>query len=217
MEIHTHTGGLAATNCYLLLDETAGKAALIDAPKDTTAPLLEICRQRKIALEYLLLTHGHWDHVSDHAAVTQAFPAAKVMIHKADEPKLEDPGSKLYPLPYSIPPRKADAYLEDNAEIRVGNIVLKVLYTPGHAIGHVAFYHDGGPAGKRVLFVGDLIMAGTVGRYDLPDSDLGQLMASVKRVMALPDDTHLLSGHGPASKISAERHGNRFMHERGLV
>ena len=217
MEIHTHTGGLAATNCYLLIDETSGVAAMIDAPKDTTEPLLAICRERKLELKYLLLTHGHWDHTSDHGVVTRAFAGAKVMIHKLDEPKLEEPGSKLYPLPYTIPPRKADGYLEDGAEIWVGSIGLKVMHTPGHAIGHVCFYHDGGAGGKRVLFVGDLIMAGTVGRYDLPDSDLGQLLASVKRVIALPDDTHLLSGHGPRSTVGAERNGNRFMHERGVV
>ena len=72
MKIHTNTGGLAATNAYLIADETTGDAAIVDAPQNTTAPLLNVARHNKWNIRYLLLTHGHWDHTSDHKVVTDA-------------------------------------------------------------------------------------------------------------------------------------------------
>ena len=216
MQLHSNAGGLADTNAYLLIDEATHSAALIDAPKDTTAPLLKRCRDHRLNLTHLLLTHGHWDHVSDHAAVTAAFPKAKVMIHRLEEPKLQNPGSTLMELPYTIPPRSADAYLEDNAIISVGNLQLQVLHTPGHAVGHCCFFLAS--AHHPILFAGDLLMAGTVGRYDLPgDGDLPTLIASLRRVMALPNSTHILPGHGAHTKIAHERNGNPFLRERGII
>lgn len=214
MEIHVNTGGPAQTNGYLLVDTQARVAALIDAPKDATAGLLEICRRESLRLEYLLLTHGHWDHISDHALVTQTFPQARILMHALDVPKLEAPSSLFWPLPYTIPPGRPDGLLDDGQEVQVGGIVLRVLHTPGHSPGHVCFHAAGA---KPVLFAGDLLMAGTVGRYDLPDCSLDDLLASLRRVMTLPDATPVLSGHGPATRIGHERNGNPFLRGRGII
>src|SRR5690348_15965877 len=132
MKIHMNTGGLAQTNAYLLLDEPTKTAALIDAPGDTTAPLLQIAQQQGYDHKYLLLTHGHWDHPSDHQIVTTAFPHAKVLIHPLDESKLLDPVSKKFPLPYTIPPRRPDGYLNEGEHIQIGSLDFLILHTPGH-------------------------------------------------------------------------------------
>ena len=212
MKIHVNTGGLAETNGYLLVDEKQKAAAIIDAPKDTTENLLEIARSGGFDVKYLLLTHGHWDHLSDHDEVTAVFPKAQVLMHRLDEPKLVTPGSDMFDLPYTIPGRKADGYVEDGDKMHVGSIVLAAMHTPGHCPGHLCFYS----AAEGVLFAGDLLMAGSVGRYDLAEGDLELLKKSIRRVMQLPDATHVLSGHGPGTTIGRERAGNPFVRQWGL-
>jgi glyoxylase-like metal-dependent hydrolase (beta-lactamase superfamily II) len=209
MKIYSNAGGMAETNAYMLVDEATRRAALIDAPQNTTASLLAVAKEQGYDVEFLLLTHGHWDHISDHKVVTQAFPNAKVLIHQLDEPKLQNPGSLLFELPYQIPPRDADAYIEDGQKIHVGQIVLAAMHTPGHAQGHVVFYAND----LGVLFAGDLLMAGAVGRYDLEDGDAAVLKKSLHRVMLLPDATRVLPGHGPATTIGQQRQSNPFIRE----
>jgi hydroxyacylglutathione hydrolase len=213
MKIYMNTGGLAETNCYLLVDQASKAAALIDAPEATTASLLGTARENGYDLQYLLLTHGHWDHLSDHKVVTDAFPNAKVLIHELDEPKLQHPGSDIFELPYVIPPRHADAYLHDGDKIHLGHITLAAMHTPGHSPGHVVLYD----AENAVLFSGDLLMAGGVGRYDLADGNLEILKQSLHRVMLLPDLVRVFSGHGPATTIGHERAKNPFLREFTLT
>ncbi len=212
MKIHMNTGGLAATNCYLLLDEATRQGALIDAPHDTIAPLLTLAREQSYDLPWLLITHSHWDHIGDHAVYSAAYPQGKLLIHPAAEPRLLAPGSSMYELPYAIAPRQADAYLQDNQIIEFGTIKLQALLTPGHAPGHIAFYS----AEHQLLLAGDLLFAGAVGRWDLPESNLAQLQASLRRVLALPDATRVLSGHGGATTIGEERHSNPVLQQLGL-
>lgn len=213
MKIHMNTGGLAETNAYLVFDETSKIGAIIDAPEATTAELIEQAKTHGIDVQYLLLTHGHWDHLSDHAVVIEAFPKAKLLMHKLDEHKLQKPGSAVFDLPYEIPPRDPDAHFESGDKIHIGQVVLTVMHTPGHSPGHVCFYD----AENHVLFAGDLLMAGSVGRYDFPDCSLEELKASLRRVMALPEQTHVLSGHGPATTIGNEKNGNPFIRQWHLA
>jgi len=212
MKIHMNTGGLAATNAYLILDEPTKTAMLVDAPKDTVEPLLQVIRAQDYALPLFVLTHGHWDHLSDHDVVTKAFPDSRLLIHALDEPRLERPVSLLFELPYSIAPRKADAYLTDGQVLEVGAQRWEVLYTPGHAIGHVGLYN----AEEAVLLAGDLLFQGSIGRTDLPDSNVTQMKESLRRVMQLPNETRVLSGHGPATTIGAERAENDFIRMFGV-
>jgi hydroxyacylglutathione hydrolase len=212
MKIYMNTGGLAETNAYLIANEATRAAAIVDAPEGTTATLIALARQHGYDVQYLLLTHGHWDHISDHAVVTEAFPKVQVMIHKADEIKLQKPGSEMFDLPYEIPPRSADAYLEDGGKIHIGNITLAAMHTPGHSPGHVVLY----AAEQATLFSGDLLMAGGVGRYDLSDGNEKVLRQSLRRVLLLPDGVKVLSGHGPATTIGRERAGNFYVREHRL-
>jgi hydroxyacylglutathione hydrolase len=212
MKIFSNTGGLAETNAYLIVDEASKSAALIDAPEATTASLLGVAKEHGYNIEYLLLTHGHWDHISDHKVVTNAFPKAKVLIHKLEEPRLINPHSLLFELPYAIEPRSADGYIEDGEKLHVGHITLAAMLTPGHAAGHLVFY----ASEQATLFAGDLLMAGAVGRYDFPDGNVVTLKKSLQRVLTLPDSTKVLSGHGPDTTIGRERAGNPFIREWGL-
>src|SRR3954463_15875338 len=103
-----NTGGIAVTNCFVIADEDAKQAVLFDAPDHTTEPLLDECKNRGWDLIGLWLTHGHFDHIADHKVVTDRFPKAQVLIHPLDEPKLQDPQSSVFQLPFEIPPRSAD-------------------------------------------------------------------------------------------------------------
>jgi glyoxylase-like metal-dependent hydrolase (beta-lactamase superfamily II) len=209
MNILKNCGGIAETNCYLIADETTAKAVLFDAPNDTTAELLEEAGRRGWDVIGLWLTHGHFDHVADHAVVTAKFPKAKVLIHRLDEPKLLMPASQMFALPFEIPMRKADEYVEDGQELKIGNLTARVMHTPGHSPGHVMYYF----AEQNVLVGGDLIIMDSVGRTDLPDSNYRDLQASIRKVMALPPDTQLLPGHGPPSYLADEAKNNPFVAE----
>ena len=211
MKILSATGGIAATNAYLVADETTRKAVIFDAPDHTVAPLLDAAQKNGWEVIGLWLTHGHFDHLADHAEVTARFPKAEVRIHRLDEPKLRRPNSSFFALPFSITPRGADGYFEDNQELKLGNLRLQVLYTPGHSPGHVMFYFPQ----EKVLIGGDLIIMGAVGRTDLPDANHATLNASIRRVMKLPGDVRLYPGHGSPSTLREEPEQNPYV--RGAV
>lgn len=205
--IAMNTGGIAATNAFLIADEASKQAVLFDAPNDTAAPLLDEAQRRGFDVIGLWLTHGHFDHIAEHKLVTDRYPAARVLVHALDAPKLRDPGSSSFVLPFTIPPREPDGFVEDGQTLNIGPLRVEVIYTPGHAPGHVMFHLPD----EKVLVGGDLIIAGAVGRTDLPDSDPDALNASIRRVMQLPDDTTLLPGHGRPSTLGDERRSNEYV------
>ena len=207
MQVLTATGGLASTNAFLVADEEAKQAVIFDAPDHTVTPLLDAAAERGWDVIGLWLTHGHFDHLADHQLVTDRFPAAKVLIHELDAPKLRNPKSAVFPLPFTIPPREPDGFVTDGQTLRLGGLTAQVIFTPGHSPGHVMYHF---PAEKLVIG-GDLIIGNAVGRTDLPDSDPAALGESVRRVMNLPPDTTLLGGHGPATMLAREAAENRFV------
>lgn len=209
MKILMDTGGIAYTNCFLVVDDASGDCVLFDAPDHTVANLLTEIDKNKWNLIGLWLTHGHFDHVADHKIVCDRFPNAKVLMHRLDEPKLIDPRSKIFPLPFTIPPGKADAYVEDNQTLHIGQLEVKVIFTPGHSPGHVSYYFPQ----EGVLVGGDLIIGGAVGRTDLPDSNHDQLEASVRRIMKLPMETKLLPGHGGVATLQHELDTNPYVNQ----
>jgi glyoxylase-like metal-dependent hydrolase (beta-lactamase superfamily II) len=209
MQILSNTGGIAATNCYLIADEATGQAVLFDAPDHTVAPLLEEAKKRKWNIIGLWLTHGHFDHIADHALVTKNFPNAKVLIHRLDKPQLIEPNTKFFPLPFEIPSRKADGYIEDGQTLKIGDIPLTVIHTPGHSPGHVMYHFPD----QNILIGGDLIFVNSVGRTDLPDSDPAKMRESIRRVMKLPPLTRLLPGHAGVTTLADEAAGNPYVIE----
>src|SRR3954463_1045899 len=119
MQILTNNGGLASTNAFLIADEQTRQAVLFDAPDHTVAPLLEEAKRRGYDLVGLWLTHGHFDHIADHAVVTEAFPKARVLIHRLDAPKLRNPRSSMFQLPFVIPPREPDDFVEEGQSLAI--------------------------------------------------------------------------------------------------
>src|SRR5436190_8712482 len=150
------------TNCFVVGDEKSRQAVLFDAPDNTTGPLLDEIAKRGWDLIGLWLTHGHFDHTADHKVVTDRFPNAKLLIHPLDEPKLNNPATKFFQLPFTIPPGKADALVEDGQKLSIGNLAVEVIFTPGHAPGHVMYHLPN----EKVLVGGDLIIGGSIGRTD---------------------------------------------------
>jgi len=211
MIVLMNTGGVAMTNCYLVADEASKQAVVFDAPDHTVRPLLAEAVKRGWEVAGLWLTHGHFDHFADHAEVRTLFPKAQILIHELDAAKAQNPGvqTRMFGLPFVIPPVQADAFVSDNQVLRLGSLEVRVIHTPGHAPGHVCYYLPG----DQTLIGGDLIIGGSVGRTDLPDSDHAALEASIRRVMQLPGDTRLLGGHGPASTLAGERERNPFVQE----
>jgi glyoxylase-like metal-dependent hydrolase (beta-lactamase superfamily II) len=209
MMILPDSGGIAGTNCFLIADEAAKQAVLFDAPDHTVGDLLDTVRQRGWDLIGLWLTHGHFDHIADHQVVTDRFPQARVLIHRLDEPKLQRPGvqSRMFMLPFTIPPRSADAHVEDGQKLAIGALEVEVIHTPGHAPGHVMYHFPR----EQVLVGGDLIIANAVGRTDLPDSNHADLEASIRRVMKLPAQTRLLPGHGELTTLGEQLQINRYV------
>jgi glyoxylase-like metal-dependent hydrolase (beta-lactamase superfamily II) len=128
-------------------------------------------------------------------------------MHPLDVPKLRNPKSAMFPLPFVIPPREPDALVEDGQKLTLGALAVDVIHTPGHAPGHVMYYfpNDG------ILIGGDLIICGAVGRTDLPDSDERQLAQSIRRIMRLPPETQLLPGHCATSTLADELETNSYV------
>jgi hydroxyacylglutathione hydrolase len=211
MIVLTNTGGVAMTNCFLIADEAARQAVLFDAPDHTVEPLLRQAAAKGWEVVGLWLTHGHFDHFADHAVVRNSFPNARILIHALDEAKAAHPEvqTRMFQLPFVIPPLKADAHVSDHQRLKIGSLEVVVMHTPGHSPGHVAYYLPK----EEVLVGGDLIIGGSIGRTDLPEANPEQMVVSIHRVMSLPAKTRLLGGHGPATTLADERQDNPFVRE----
>ncbi len=193
MKVETFVRGPLQNNVYLLSDETSRTAALID-PALGSEDLLERITSAELTLVYILNTHGHFDHVENDAFFREA-TGASVVIHRADVPALHDYAG-LAP----------DIVLEGGEALRVGALTLQVRHTPGHSPGSVCFLVG------ELLFAGDTLFAGSVGRYDLPGGDERALFASLKRdILSLPDETRVFPGHGQPTTVGAERATNPFL------
>jgi hydroxyacylglutathione hydrolase len=184
MEITSVRLGPLATNCYLV--EHAGSAALID-PAEDSPRLRAFVGNRRV--DWVFNTHGHFDHTGG----DWAFPSAPVRIHAADLPFLDE----AYPGHPAV-----GATLEDG-EVVLGE--LTVVHTPGHSPGSVVLLGDG------VLFVGDLLFAGSIGRTDLPGGSADEMVASLRRIANLPGDYTVYAGHGDVTTLAVERRRNPFL------
>jgi hydroxyacylglutathione hydrolase len=202
------TVGPFQENCYVIGDEEIGEGAIVD-PGDEAARIALAVEQTGLAISEILITHAHIDHVGAVAALVEEY-ACPVLMHAEAEPMLQQLPTQamMMGLRFGKVP-KADRRIEDEEVLEVGGLRLKALYTPGHAPGHLAFYAES----ERLVFSGDALFAGSVGRTDLFGGDTEVLMRNIKeRLMRLPDQTRVLSGHGPETTIGDERAHNPFLH-----
>jgi len=199
-----HVGPLQ-TNCYIIGCEDTKEGAIIDPGGDAKAIMAEVERLG-LKIECVINTHGHFDHILDNKEVVKA-TGARLAIHSADAPMLTKGGGAFFfgIVGKASPP--ADMMLKEGQVLTLGNIELKVLHTPGHSPGSICLYNEE----EGVLFDGDVLFNMGMGRYDLPGGDYRVLMESIKRLLALPDDTTVYPGHGPATTIGRERRSNPFL------
>ncbi len=203
MIIKTFTAGFLENNMYLLLDETSKKGVLIDA----TEALPEIIEAANgYEIEYILLTHGHFDHILGLNDLKQALNA-KAVINKNDLVISDNINefTRLFNQPDSVPP-KFEKYVNDGDEIQVGNLKFKVIATPGHTEGGVCYLID------DKLFSGDTLFRGSVGRTDLFGGNFEKLSDSIKnKIFKLSDRIKVFPGHGPETTIGYEKQYNEII------
>lgn len=204
--VETFRLGPLDNNTYLVIDEPSRQAAIVD-PTWESDGILQILRERDLALVWILNTHGHYDHIVQNAHFKRA-TGAPLVIHAADVPLLASMRQQAAWMGMehgedSPPP---DRLIAEGDVIAIGESALRVLDTPGHSPGSVTFVWEG------FAIVGDVLFAGSVGRTDLPGGDGPVLLESIRsRLLTLPDTTRVLPGHGPPTTIGAERRSNPFL------
>ena len=197
--------GPLQVNCFILADEKTKEAVVID-PGDDAQEILKIIKDKGLKVKYIVNTHTHFDHIGANKALKEA-TGAELLIHEGDAPMMASAPmqSRAFGMNTPASPR-ADRYVKHGDMIKAGDVNLKVLHTPGHSPGGISLLEQG------MVFTGDALFAGSIGRTDLPGGDLMTLLRSIKtNLMALPDDTKVYSGHGPASTIGEERKENPFL------
>ncbi len=209
VKIKSLTLGAFATNAYLIADQQTGNAVLID-PVDDAPAILAAAAEENWTIKLMIATHAHIDHVLASAAVKDAL-GIPFCIHAECAPLLDEiPLQAMYFGLGDVPaPAQPDRLLTSEPEvIALDAIRLESLYTPGHAPGHLSFYLPD----QKILFSGDSLFAGSIGRTDLPGGDHHQLMRSIlSKLMTLEDDVQVLPGHMGATTIGRERRANPFL------
>jgi len=199
-----------AENSYIVWQEGAPDAFVID-PGFEPQPILDFIRGRELVLTAILNTHGHVDHIAGNAAMKAAYPDALLMIGSIDAPMLTDPELNLsakYGFEVLSPP--CDVELGDEVSIEVAGIEMDVFVISGHSPGHVVFIvKEGTPP---IVFGGDVLFRGGVGRTDFPGGSFTQLERGIQqRLWPLADDTIVFPGHGPPTYIGEEKQCNPFV------
>jgi len=199
--------GPLQVNCFILADEKTKEAVVID-PGDDAGDILKVIKEKGLKVKYIVNTHGHFDHVGANKALKDA-TGAELLIHEGDAPVMAS--APLHSRSFGMAPVSspvADRYVKHGEVISAGEVSLKVLHTPGHSPGGISLLEQG------MVFSGDSLFAGSIGRTDLPGGDLLTLLGSIKtNLMVLPDDTKVFCGHGPATTIGDERHDNPFLNK----
>lgn len=197
--------GFIANNNYLLIDEDSKEATLIDCT-DYISELGAVLKEYDAKLKYILLTHGHFDHIMGVPKIKQEF-GAKVYLHKDDKELVDNSDEFMISVgmqPFEHP--EIDKYIDENEEIYLGKNKIQVIHLPGHTQGGVGYLVDG------MLFAGDSIFLESVGRTDLPGGNHKQLIESIKnKIFSLDGDTILYVGHGTNTTVEHEKKYNEFV------
>ncbi|KYK25912.1 hypothetical protein AYK20_10015 [Thermoplasmatales archaeon SG8-52-1] len=197
--------GPLLSNCYIVYDDRLKEGVIID-PGDDADIILKAVEELAIDIKFILATHGHFDHVGAVTPIKRALKA-EFLAHKDDFFFIEDgqKSARRWNIDIEQPP-KPDRFISDGEKIKVGTFHLEVIHTPGHSPGGVSFLHD------SMLFGGDTLFQGSIGRTDFRKGSFEDLSKSIKtRLYSLPDDTIVYTGHGPVTTIGEEKMYNPFV------
>src|SRR4030042_2834270 len=196
--------GPIQTNCYILGCERTKQAAVIDPGGDVDTILMALAKD-KLSLVYIINTHGHFDHTGGNKPL-KAATNAELLIHRADAPMImhQEQGGAMWGMEIqnSPPPNR---YIDEGDIITFGDISLQVLHTPGHSPGGISLVSN------KMVFVGDTLFAGSIGRTDLSGGDYETLIRNVKeKIFPLGDDVVIYPGHGPKTTVGREKRSHTF-------
>jgi glyoxylase-like metal-dependent hydrolase (beta-lactamase superfamily II) len=212
LDIQRFVLGPVTTNTYLIADTITGKAAVID-PAGQGNHVLEAAREKGWRIQSVWLTHAHFDHIAGVRGIMEALEEGlaeqlEIGLHPDDLPLWNRKGGAEYFGLHMEPGPAPNFTFQHGQELELGEQRLEVRHAPGHTRGHVMFYSPE----TGVLFCGDVIFKNGIGRTDLPGGDFETLMKSIQeQVLTLPEETILLSGHGPESTVGAEKRGNLYI------
>lgn len=207
MQIEQFVVGMVATNCYIAINKETNEALVID-PGDEADRLAQEMQRLGVIPVAILLTHGHFDHAGAANALAQRY-GILVYAHEKEQDTLENPNINLSGPMIGRPAKyKADIYLRDEQEVDLAGFHLRVLFTPGHTAGGCCYYI----AREDVVFSGDSLFCGSIGRTDFPGGSASTLVSAVKdKLMQLPENTLVLPGHDARTTIETERMYNPFL------
>ena len=196
------------TNTYILYNEETMEGLVVD-PSFSPEHYIKAINEKKIHLRSIFLTYGHVDHMAGMNELRKAFPAAKMYMDKRDQPFLRDPEKNLsymFPVPTLVD--DADVWVKNGDEIETCGYTFQVIDTAGHTPGGISFYMKR----EGLVFTGDSLFQGSIGRTDFPGGSLKELTGTIKKnLFSLPDSTVVLSGHGEQTTIGQEKKTNPFL------
>lgn len=207
MDIQCMTVGAFSVNTYLVRDEATGQAAIIDTGESSEQVEFLLSLKPQPDIRMILLTHGHLDHAGALQGLQEAYDVDTYL------PRLEKPLFDTLPQQgdwfgasnMNRPCGRIDHWLDDGDTIQLGETTLRFISTPGHTPGQGCYYDD------KDIFVGDTLFAGSVGRTDLPMGNAQVMQASLAKLMQLPEQLCVHSGHGPVTNLAQERDSNPFL------
>ena len=206
LSIQQYVVSVCATNCYFAINDDTREVLIID-PGASAKQLAEKVKEHDLIPVGILLTHGHFDHASAATELSQLL-GVKVYAHEAEKETLETPGLNLSGWEGKVETYHADVYVKDAQELELAGFKVRVLFTPGHTVGGCCYYF----VEQGVVFSGDTLFEGSIGRTDFPKGSASKLIRAIhEKLLVMPEETAVYPGHGDMTSIGMERVNNPFL------